>query len=197
MQRLQLQDAFEDDFDGFLNLEPLTDSEKGAAADLRTIWRNYRYQQKTAENYVKTAGAPLLLWSCGYMAAGLQLSLEEDIEEISDDDGETVIRGRMDMLVSHPPRSDQAALCVLIIENKQGRFDTTVGIPQLLTYASTFLKHQPLVWGLVTNGYLYEFIRVEQGLFREFRTLSLSSVQDSETLLQVAIAIRKLTKTAE
>ena len=110
MERLQFQGAFSESFEEFLTLEPLTEPEKVGAADLQRVWQEYRFQHKTAENYVKTAGVPLLLWICGYIAAGLQLLLEEDIEAIEIDDGDTVIRGRMDMLLYRRPEGDRAAL---------------------------------------------------------------------------------------
>jgi len=195
IEKFQFKNTFEDEFESFLKLEPLTEIEKAAALDLQKVWQNYRLQDRTAEHYVKTAGASFLMWSCGYVTAGLELLLEEDIEEIELEDGDTVIRGRMDMMMWRPPQGQKTALCPLIIENKKGGADTTVGVPQLLTYASTFLKYQPMVWGLVTNGYRYAFFQVQEGLFREFRPLYLFSPKDLEMLFQVAIAIRRLAVT--
>ena len=192
MERLQFEGAFSESFEEFLTLEPLTSVEKAGAADLQRVWQEYRFQSRTAENYVKTAGLPLLLWLCGYIAAGLQLLLEENIEPIEIDDGETVIRGRMDMLLYRQPKGDRTALCALVIETKRGAASGLAGLPQLLTYASTFLDKQPVVWGLITNGYEYEFVRIERGLFREFSPLSVLYPKDLELLVQVAIAIRKL-----
>jgi hypothetical protein len=69
----------------------------------------------------------------------------------------TIIRGRIDALVFVPE------FWVLAIEAKRSQYSLEVGIPQLLAYmldAPQRPTGQP-VWGLVTNGREFQFMKVQ------------------------------------
>ena len=198
--RLQLRFKFEEDWSAFLDLQPLTPQESDRATEMRQVWERYRLKGKISEGQVKVMAVSPLLWASGYLSdPNVQISLEEDIDEISVNDGETVIRGRMDVLVVRKrARAGEAfsqesfvPLCVLIIEAKNSTISTSAGLPQLLTYAGTFLERQEFVWGLVANGIEYQFVRVERGLYRQFDSLSILSPKDAVRLFEIAISLRK------
>ncbi|MEM9770255.1 MAG: hypothetical protein AAF889_01415, partial [Cyanobacteria bacterium P01_D01_bin.73] len=111
--------------------------------------------------------------------------------EITVDDGDTVIRGRMDVMIAQEWDEGRSSLCILVIESKNSTVDVSVGMPQLLTYVASFLNSQKSVWGLVTNGSIYQFVLVQPGLYREFPLLNLMRPKEAEEMLKVAIAIRK------
>ena len=94
----------------------------------------------------------------------------------------------MDILVCRD-RGDRVPLCVLIVETKNSVISPMAGLPQLLVYMQSFLETQDAVWGLLTNGGEYVFVRLERGLFRLFRGLNLMFIEDVERLLQVLIAL--------
>ncbi|MGB0562096.1 MAG: restriction endonuclease subunit R [Spirulinaceae cyanobacterium] len=168
--RCQLDFQYEQDFAPFLALQPLTASERDRATELRQIWERYYVQGKVSEGQVNLLAVSPLLWNTGYvLEPTLQIAMEENIAEIAIEDGETVIRGRMDLLISR--LQGQVPLCVLIIETKNSAISPAAGLAQLLTftYASSFLAGQPFVWGLVTNGADYQFVRVEPGLYSKER----------------------------
>lgn len=112
--------------------------------------------------------SPLLV-EAGYLAEPeLRLSLEERVNDIEIEDGDRVIRGRMDLLVCRDA-GDRVPLCILIVEAKNSAVNAMEGLPQLLVYMQSFLENQAVVWGLVTNGGDYVFVRLERGLYRLFR----------------------------
>ena len=155
-------------------------------------WQNYYIDGKISEGMVSVLAITPILWISGYVSdPAMKMSVEMNIEDIAIDDDDTVIRGRMDMVVHQRDEDDRAPLCVLVIESKNSSADTSVGLPQLLTYAGTFLEHQEFVWGLVTNGREYQFVRLESGLCREFPRLDLLQPEQADKILEVMIAIRK------
>jgi len=197
LDRLQLRASFEGDFSAYLTLPALTDGEAEQIAALCQNWQRYYLQGKIAENQVKVAALSPLLWMGGYWSDPmLQVSMEKAIEDIAIEDGETVIRGRMDLWVGHRVTGDRVPLCVLVVESKNSAIHPVAGLPQLLTYAGTLLDRQEFVWGLVTNGLDYLFVRLEPGCFRQFRSLSMLTAAEAEQLLAVTIAIRRASRPA-
>ncbi|MGD1903267.1 MAG: hypothetical protein ACFB9N_13625 [Geitlerinemataceae cyanobacterium] len=126
----------------------------------------------------------------GYLSReDLRVSLEEQVSEVEVEDGDRVIRGRMDLLVCQEQESDRVPLCVLAIETKNSEIDVRVGLPQLLFYMHSFLERQATVWGLVTNGETYLFVRLVSGTFQLFPHLVVSSARQAEQILKVSIAL--------
>lgn len=189
-QQFQLKQLLEKDYNQFLELPTLTDIQQERIGQIRSNWMRHSAEGKVAEGEVKVlAISPLLIESGYFSESDLRLSLEERVREIEIEDGDRVIRGRMDLLVCRD-QDDQTPLCVLVIEAKNSGISTLSGLPQLLFYMQTFLERQDFVWGLVTNGEDYVFVRLERGVFRQFRALSLTFPDEAERLLQVAIGVR-------
>ncbi|TAF50787.1 MAG: restriction endonuclease subunit R [Oscillatoriales cyanobacterium] len=192
IDRLQLQIQFEADFRPSLDLQTLSAYEIQQIAELRQNWQRYYLQGKISENQVQVAALSPLLWMSGYLSdPTLQISMEEVIDEIAIEDGDTVIRGRMDLWVGRQLIGDRVPLCVLIVEAKNSAISPAAGLPQLLTYAGTVLERQDVVWGLVSNGLDYVFVRLEGCICRHFRNLNILTADDAEQLLAVMIAIRQ------
>ncbi|MEM8639979.1 MAG: restriction endonuclease subunit R [Cyanobacteria bacterium P01_G01_bin.54] len=193
--RLQLKFQYEQQFEPFLTLQPLTVVERDRATELRQTWERYYIRGKVSEGQVNLLAVSPLLWSTGYvLEPTLQIGMEEKIAEIAIEAGETLIQGRMDLVITRLQEQNKVPLCVLIIEAKNSAISPATGLAQLLTYAGSFLAQQDIVLGLVTNGIEYQFVHVEAGLYRQFRSLTLFSPQDAETLFAVAIAIRQATR---
>jgi hypothetical protein len=191
-QRFQLGCQLETDLSRFLTLSALTEAQVARVAGIRQSWGRYYSNGRVTEGEVKILALSPLLIEAGYLAAPeLRLSLEERINEVEIEDGDRVIRGRMDMIVCRD-LGDRVRLCVLIIEAKNSAVNVMEGLPQLLVYMQSFLEGQGVVWGLVTNGGDYVFVQLERGLFRLFRGLGLMFEGDGERLLEVLIALRRL-----
>ncbi len=143
-----------------------------------------------SEGEVKVLILSRLLVEAGYLSrADLRISLEEQVGEIEVEDGDRCIRSRMDLLISQTQDNDRVPLCILAIEAKNSTIDVRVGLPQLLFYMQSFLTQQPTVWGLVTNGETYLFVRLISGTFQLFPYLAVSAPSQAERVLAVLIAL--------
>lgn len=190
--RLQLRFEFDSQFRDFLTLSPLTQPQRDRLMEIRRSWQHYYLDDKISEGQVSVLALTPMLWESGYASdPTLQILVERDIEAIAIEDGDKVIRGRMDLVINQRWDGDLVPLCVLVIETKNSAADPSVGLPQLLTYVGTFLKHQECVWGLVTTGKRYEFIRVEAGICYHFPSLDLMQLDQAEEMLSVLVAIRE------
>lgn len=189
-EQFGLESGFEEDFAGFLELQDLSTTERERLARIRADWERYLSAGKVSEGEVKVLILSRLLVEAGYLSReDLRVSLEEQVAEVEVEDGNRVIHGRMDVLVCQERRGDRVPLCVVAIETKNSEVDVRVGLPQLLFYMQSFLDRQPLVWGLVTNGEVYLFVRLVAGRFLLFPYLVVSSLRQAERVLEVLIAI--------
>lgn len=138
-----------------------------------------------------------LLRLAGFYRSPIKLSLEEEIGRISIVDEDIDIWGRMDILSVNKTQSASlnAYFWVLVIEAKNSEIAPNAGLAQLLTYAYKSLEHQDSVWGLTTNGSLYQFVYLQKGnpsTYQLMPILNLFEPQPSIQLLQVLKAICKL-----
>lgn len=149
---------------------------------------------KISEGGVKFLFLAPLMWLAGFYEQNIKITLEENIAEISIEDEDTSIKGRMDILAVN--RSDRTTnlLWILVVETKNSTVEALEGLPQLLTYAYSSLEHQESVWGLTTNGLGYRFVYLQQGTptYQLLPELNLIDTDRALHLLQVLKAICKL-----
>lgn len=184
-------------FAPLLSLEPLTKFEQQELDQIRSDFNSYLIEGKILEGLVKALTTFPLLRLAGFYRPPLKISLEQDIDEIIIEDEDTTITGRLDILAVNKtqPTTTDASFWVLVIESKNSIAAPSAGLPQLLTYTYKSLEHQKSVWGLVTNGELYQFVNIRQGhppTYQLMPILSLMDVEPSIQLLQVLKAICKL-----
>ena len=74
--------------------------------------------------------------------------------EIVAEQGEPHLKGRLDVLLL----KDQ--LWVLVIESKRAEFSLKVGIPQVLGYMLAAPASNLPLYGLVTNGSSFQFLKL-------------------------------------
>lgn len=173
------------------NLPELTAAE---VAELDHLKDRYLYYMEDGEISEGTANiimvSPLLgaLGLCDppYRIRGeqwMRLALETDTEE-----GPTVLEGRIDALTL------QDDLWLVVIEGKRGGFSVLQAIPQALAYMMGNPNPERPVFGLVTNGYDYLFLKLMQGgnpryaLSHNFTLLS----DEHNNLLRVARVLKRL-----
>jgi hypothetical protein len=181
-------------FDSLLRLEALTEPEKTELLKIRQDFNRYRLDGQVLEGQVQLLAIAPLLRLSGFFDLPIQMRVEENIERIVIQDGEQQITGRMDLVAFNLTRMNvnQLAFCVLIIESKESQIDALAGLPQLLTYAHPFLAHQPLVWGLTTNGVSYRFVEIRAATPPQYRLmpeLNLINVERALPIVQVLKAI--------
>lgn len=124
---------------------------------LDQVRRNYLYQSRDGillEETIKMVILSPLLELAGFYQAPYKFRAEVSIEITVPGDNEEILRGRIDALVL------QEQLWVILIEAKKTTFDLELALPQTLTYmAANPVPSRPL-YGLMTNGSSYQFIKL-------------------------------------
>ncbi len=189
-------------FTPLLSLEPLTEFEQQELAQIRNDFDSYLTEGRVLEGLVKALTTFPLLRLAGFYRSPLKINLEQDIAEIIIEDEDTTITGRLDILAVNKtqPTTTDASFWVVVIESKNSSVAPFTGLPQLLTYAYGSLERQKSVWGLATNGELYQFVYIRQGNPSTYQLVPILSLMDAEPstqLLQVLKAISKLQNTTQ
>ncbi|MBD2004034.1 MULTISPECIES: restriction endonuclease subunit R [Cyanophyceae] len=193
---LKIEEHFNASIPSLLTLEPLTEFEQQEIIQIRNLFRDYYAEGKISEGQVKFLFVARLMWLAGFYQPSIKITLEEGIADISIEDEETIIKGRMDILAINKTQTTTDTLFwILMIEAKNSSVNAMEGLPQLLTYAYKSLEYQESVWGLTTNGMDYRFAYLQQGISPSYQLLLALNLIDSEPsiqLLQVLKAICKL-----
>jgi hypothetical protein len=129
-----------------------------------------------------------LLRLAGFYQPPFYIASEQEVKISSEDEG-TIIRGRIDILVLHPP------FWVLVIEAKRAEYSLEVGIPQALAYMLANAGNDKPTYGFVINVREFQFIKLtKQGTPRYALsyTLSLNRGDDLHTVVKVLKCIAHL-----
>ncbi|WP_341739210.1 restriction endonuclease subunit R [Microcoleus sp. CAWBG640] len=193
---LKLQELEGEGFSDFFSLEPLTESEQQELLKLRNDFRRYLSAGKISEELVKFLVLSPLMRLTGFFEIPIVLTMEDSIP-IEVEDGDTLIKGRLDILAVNQPDAELAAtqFWILVVEAKNSAIAPLAGLPQLLSYTYKSLQQQSSVWGLTTNGESYRFVRVTRGnpcTYHILPELNLIDKERSLLLAQVLKAICKL-----
>jgi len=137
-------------------------------------------RRSVLENTVKMAVVSPLLDLAGFFLPPFYISTEEEVQ-IAAQDGETIVRGKIDVLVL----KDQ--FWVLVIESKRAEFSLKVGISQALAYMLANPQPNQPLFGMVTNGSNFIFLKLQQGVpcYARSREFLLEEGNDVYTVLQV------------
>ena len=142
------------------------------------------------ENTVKLAVLAPLLDLAGLFFPPFYVSTEDSVSIEATDDG-LVIQGRIDILVL------REELWLLVIESKRAEFSPKVGIPQALSYMLAAPDQNAPVYGLVTNGTDFIFLKVVFGevpFYGRSRQFVLGQDRDLEQVLQVLKHLAEILK---
>ena len=134
------------------NLPEISDLEKQYLDRVKSHFLRLVKHPPLSEATVKLVVLSPLLSLAGFYDEPFFIRSESSIE-ITVEDEETIIRGRIDVLVI------QQQLWLLVIESKRSAFSLSEAIPQALTY----IPHPPKpVFGLVMNGSDFIFLKLSQ-----------------------------------
>jgi hypothetical protein len=101
-------------------------------------------------------------------------------------DGKLTVRGKMDVLVL------LEQIWVLVIESKRAEFSLKVGIPQVLAYMlATPEKSQP-IYGLVTNGSNFTFLKLAFGASPQYAQSDVFDIERGDDLARVLQILKQL-----
>ncbi|AKG24157.1 type I restriction endonuclease [Calothrix sp. 336/3] len=138
------------------------------------------------EDAVKLVVLSPLLDLAGFYYEPFTITTEKSIE-ISIPEQEEIIRGRIDILVI------QNQLWLLVVESKQANISLLPAIPQALSYMMANPDGEKPIFGLVTNGDDFQFIKL---LKADKSTYALSDkftlFRRENELYQVLSILRKL-----
>ena len=138
---------------------------EGPALDL--IRDRFRYQRKAgsvAEGAVNAIVISPLLALAGFYDSPFHLRLEASVSvkttiEVEDETGTLqpeILRGRIDFLVL------QDQFWQAVIESKETTFDIEMGVPEILIDMMDAPSTQKCVFGMVTNGNHFMFIKLQR-----------------------------------
>ena len=193
---LKLEEREGDAFTDFFSLEPLSELEQQEILKIRTDFRRYLSAGKVSAKLVKFLVLSPLMRLAGFFDIPIVLTMEDSIP-IQVEDGDTLIKGRLDILAVNQPDAELAAaqFWILVVEAKNSAIDPWAGLPQLLTYTYKSLQQQSSVWGLTTNGRNSQFVYLTRGnpcTYQILPELNLIDRERSLLLTQVLKAICKL-----
>jgi hypothetical protein len=196
-QLFKFEEQFNNSFTSLLSIESLTEFEQQELLQIQNIFRSYYAAGKISEGQIKFLFLAPLIKLAGFYHPSIKITLEENIADISVEDEDTIIKGRMDILAVNKTegRTTTTPFWILVIEAKNSSINAFDGLPQLLTYAYKGIEQQSSVWGLTTNGMDYQFVYIEQGnppIYQLLPKLDITRVESSIELLQVLKAICKL-----
>ncbi|WP_413199886.1 restriction endonuclease subunit R [Nostoc piscinale] len=192
---LKLEKLPNGSFTDFLSLEPVSEFEQQDLLRIRNDFERYSSEGKISEGLVKFLTLAPLMRLAGFYDVPIRLTMEDSVA-IAVEDEDRRITGRMDILaVNNSQTHTTAPFWILVIETKNSAIHVGEGLPQLITYAFKSLEQQPSVWGLVTNGQLYQFVhltRAQQPNYQFMPLLNLNESPDAIELLQVLKGICQL-----
>ena len=170
------------------NLPELSESEKQLLERIKTNFLNLIEYSPMLENAVKMVVLSPLLDLAGFYQRPLRISTERQVEIISEDEG-TIVKGKIDVLVL------QEQLWILVIEAKKAQFSLEPGIPQALAYMLDNPNPEKPIFGLVTNGSNFIFIKLikqERSLYALSDEFTLRRANDLYIVLSILKQLGKL-----
>ena len=162
------------------DLPKLTETEQQRLARVQAVVANLE-QRSVLENTVKLAVVAPLLDLSGLFLPPFYVSTEDSVE-IEAVDKTLIVRGRIDILVL------KEQLWVLVIESKRAEFSPKVGIPQILSYMLASPQVEMPLYGLVTNGTDFVFLKLlfqDVPRYARSRQFVLGQDHDLERVLQI------------
>ncbi len=154
-ENFQLQKSEVEDFfpEWLQNLSETTDLEKQFLDRVKANFLHLITQPPFLENAVKMVVLSPLLDLAGFYINPFYLATEKSIE-LAVKDKDEIVRGRIDVLVV------QQQLWLLVVESKKASFSLLEVIPQALTYMLSNANQEKPVFGLVTNGSHFTFLKL-------------------------------------
>ena len=163
-------------------LPELAESEMAALARMGNRLAYHRGDSELLEGAVTILAASPLLEIAGFYDPPFKMRAEASVE-LSLDDGEEVLRGRIDVLIL------QGLLWVLVVESKKTTISARSALPQALAYMMANVEPGQPRFGLVTNGDDVLLVKLramperEYGLSRAFSIYTVPS--ELQQVLQV------------
>lgn len=155
-EKFQLHKSAREEFfpEWLQNLPEVNDLEKQFLDRVKANFLHLIMQPPFLENAVKMVVLSPLLDLAGFYNNPFYLATEKSIE-LAVKDNDEIVRGRIDVLVV------QQQLWLLVVESKKASFSLLEAIPQALIYMLNNPNKEKPVFGLVTNGEDFQFLKLQ------------------------------------
>jgi hypothetical protein len=190
--KLQLEEIFDQKFfTEWQGLTPdLSEADRQFLDKLRANFRKLQSHSSHEEIVKMFSLSPLM------MVAGLaeypfipkaEHIIEIDLSYEDEDDEVQLIRGKIDIIVSHNN------LWEIIVETKRVQSNVMQALPQTLTYMMATLPSDRPIFGLCTNGTDFVFVKMLRGEKNQYSLSGLFSMyQPTNDLYQVVAILQNL-----
>ncbi|MDJ0662410.1 MAG: type I restriction endonuclease subunit R [Crocosphaera sp.] len=163
----------EDNFfrEWYEKLPEITEAEQSTITRIKQRYDYHRSSSLLLKGTINLLVVFPLLEVAGFLDPPFRIKSPESVELIIEDPDQTIIRGLIDVLVV------KDSLWVLVIESKRTSIPVAAAIPQILAYMMANSQSQQSIYGMVTNGDSFLFIKLNQNgkptydLSREFSLL--------------------------
>lgn len=187
LKRIEDADFF---FEWQTSLPELTEFELARLAHIRTIYKNFE-DRSALENTVSLTIVSPLLDAAGLFIPPFYIETEKSVEIVSQD-GDVTIKGQLDIAVI------KDLIWILTIESKRAGFSLIVELPQVLSYMLAAPTAQKQLYGMVTNGRNFIFVKLDrtsssEPIYAESKEFIIRQDTDLEKVLQI---IKKLASIA-
>ncbi len=164
-------------------LPELTDLEKQLLDQIKAGYLNLRNYPPLLENTVNTVILSPLLFIGKFYLPPFHIKLEKSVE-IATEDGGTIIRGRIDFLLLEQ-------FWVTVIESKQVAYSVEAGLDQILGYMLATPHPQKPVFGMITSGGSFIFIKLIKGNPPQYATSDIFDIRNRGNELYSVLSILK------
>ena len=184
----RLEKSFDTDFfwEWRDNLPHIKESEQLILDDVKTDYLHLS-KHSLLEPIVKMVILSPILKLAGFYRSPFYLKAEQSVSILSQEEA-IVIQGRIDVLVFKPP------FWVVVIEAKRAAYSVEVGIPQALTYMIANPHPERPVFGLVTNGSEFIFLKLQQQDTLKYAESDLFSIKRGNDLYTVVSILKHLSQ---
>lgn len=166
------------------NLPELTDVEKQLLDQVKAGYINLRNYPPLLENTVNTAVLSPLLFIGKFYLPPFHIKLEKSVQ-IETEDKETIIKGRIDFLLLNQQ------FWLTVIESKQIAYSVEAGLDQILAYMLAYPQTQQQVFGMITSGGSFMFIKLVKGNPPRYATSDICDIRNRGNELYNVLSILK------
>ncbi|MHC5595046.1 MAG: restriction endonuclease subunit R [Nostoc sp.] len=166
------------------DLPELTSLEKQLLDQIKAGYINLRNYPPLLENTVNTIVLSPLLFIGKFYLPPFHVKLEKSIE-IETQDKQTIIKGRIDFLLLNQK------FWVTVIESKQVAYSVEAGLDQILAYMLAAPQSEDVVFGMITSGGSFMFIKLLKGYPPRYTTSDIFDVRNRGNELYNVLQILK------
>jgi predicted type IV restriction endonuclease len=179
------------------NLPSLSQEDCRVLDQMRDRFRYQRNMGPVAEGAVNAIVISPLLSLVGFYdapfrmrsEASISIATEVLVDPEAEDSDVKVLRGRVDFLVL------QDQFWQAVIESKETSFDIEMGIPQILTYMMGAPASQNVVFGMVSNGNHFVFVKLKRSPVPQYEFSDVFSMIPRQNRLYDVFQILKAIET--